>query len=185
MREIRIANRYAKALFDLAREKDQLESVKQDMYLVSKTIEGSKELRVMLKSPLIKTPKKISILRSIFEGKLSQISQLFLEIITKKGREAYIGEISVQFTVLYKKFKHIITAEIISAQPLEAAFKQKVISMLKKASGAEIELIEKIEEDLIGGFILQYDFKQFDASVRTRLKNLQKEFNVNLYVRGF
>ena len=90
MRETRIAIRYAKALFELSLEQKSLEQTSQDMLLVREVCLQNKDFRLVLSSPIIKSDKKQSIMKSLFEGKLGKLSLAYLNIIAKKRRENFI-----------------------------------------------------------------------------------------------
>jgi F-type H+-transporting ATPase subunit delta len=170
-----VASRYAKSLLDLAVEKGQLEAVYNDMQQVKEVCEGSKEFISFLNSPIIKSDKKIATLKAIFEGKLNAITSGFLSIVTSKRRESIIPEMATSFIEQYRTHKNILTAVITSANGLDAATKQKALDLVKSQLNGEIELVEKTNADLIGGFVLKIGDKQLDKSVARQLSNLKKE----------
>ena len=88
MKETRVANRYAKALFDLSIELKQLELIRADMELLHTVCEQNREFLLMLKSPVIKESKKQAILTGIFAGKINDLTFKFLKVITHNRREA-------------------------------------------------------------------------------------------------
>jgi F-type H+-transporting ATPase subunit delta len=185
MKEARIAIRYSKALFELALEKDLLEDVYQDMVQLGRICTASRDFVLMIKSPVIKTEKKRKILRQVFGKTFREISQRFLEIIIARGREGLIHEIANQYIILYKEHKNILTARLTSAKPLDEEEKKRIIDMLRRETGAEIELVEEVRKELIGGYVLSFGNLQYNASLSKKIHNLQKEFDVNPYVRGF
>mgnify|MGYP001291051194 CR=1 FL=1 len=185
MKETKIANRYAKALFDLALEKNLIDKVKQDMDQVVSVCQQNKDFRLMLQSPIIFTDKKEAILKEVFEKQLEQISFFFLMIITRKKREAIIDSIAQQYVEIYKDYKNITDAQLSTAVEIDKAIKDKLIELLKEQTKGEIELETSVDEDLIGGFVLDYDNKKYDASIRKQIKKLQRDFDQNLYIREF
>lgn len=185
MKEIKLASRYAKALFDLALEQDLLESVKADMDLVVSVCEQNKDFRLMLHSPIIYSDRKEKIISLIFEKHFQQMSLFFLYLIIRKNREAFIEPISKQFIEQYKEFKNITTATISTAVKLDQNITEEVVELLEDQTKGEIELIEETKEELIGGFVLAYKDFQYNASIQKQIKELKKEFDINLYIRGF
>ncbi len=185
MKESRLANRYAKALFELALEMNVVEKVYQDAELIYTVCSENREFVLMLRSPVVKEAKKLSILKAIFEKKVHEMTLKFLLIITRNRREMYIMEIAQQFTIIYKKFKNILPATLVTAYEIDAEIRKKIIALLHKNTNAEIELHEEIDKELIGGFILTFDDKQYDATIKRLIGNLHKEFDINLYVKGF
>ena len=170
-----VASRYAKSLMDLAIESNQLDAVRNDMKSISHICEQNHDFVVFLNSPIIKTDKKIDVLKNLFEGKISKISLSFLNLITTKNRESLIKEIAHSFDEQYKLNKNIITAVVTSAKGLDENAKTQILSLIKTQLNGEVELIEKIDPNTIGGFILKIGDKQIDRTVATQLNNLRKE----------
>lgn len=185
MKETRVANRYAKALFELAVELNVLEQIKADAELISNVCEQNRDFVLMLKSPVIKDVKKLAVIKEIFSGKLNELYLKFLIIITRNRREVLINEISKQFIEIYKKHKNIISANLETPVKVDADIRKQIIRLLEKQAEAKIELTDEVKEELIGGFIFSYEDKQYDASLQRQIKDLRKEFEVNLYVKGF
>lgn len=183
--ETRVSQRYAKSLIDLSLEKGQLEQVREDMQLVHATVSESHELSLMLKSPVIKTDKKQEVLKAVFGGKIGVITAEFIDIITRKRRESVLGEIAASFLSQYKKHKQILTAVITSASGLDDNLRNQVKQIVKGATGSEVELVEKVDKDLIGGFVLRVGDKQVDASILRQIKNIDRSFSENPYVKEY
>jgi F-type H+-transporting ATPase subunit delta len=96
-----------------------------------------------------------------------------------------IPEISNQFIVLYKKYKNILPANLLTSVEVDNETRQHLINLLHKHTKSEIELTEEVKKELVGGFILSFEDQQYDASIQRKIKNLKKEFEINLYVKGF
>jgi F-type H+-transporting ATPase subunit delta len=170
-----VASRYAKSLLDLAVEKNQLDAVYADMLYIKEVCEKSKEFTQFLNSPIINVDKKVATIKIVFEGKLNAMSAGFVSIVTSKHRESIIPQISSSFIEQYKTHKNILTAIVTSANGLDAATKQKALDLVKSQLNGEVELIEKIDSNIIGGFILKIGDKQIDRSVSRQLVNFKKE----------
>jgi len=183
MRETRIGNRYAKALFNLAEEQHILDPVREDIGLLEKVLSESREFKMMLKSPVINPDKKIQVIRALFENKIGNLTFQFLILITKKRREAYLGPIVFEFIKLYKEFRNIITTYLQTATKIDDKTRNEIIGLITKQSGGEVELIESVKPILIGGFLLKYNDYQYDATIARQISDLRKEFKVNLYQR--
>ena len=152
------------------------------MRLIKQVCQENREFVILLESPVVKTDKKMAIFKSIFGGKISVTTATFLDLIARKRREGYIDNIAYAFEEQYKLYKNITTAVITTAVPLDAATKSKVSDLVKKNAKGEVQLIEKIDKSLIGGFILTVNDKQVDTSIKRKLNDLRKDFSTNLYV---
>lgn len=172
-----VATRYAKSLLQLANEKGQLEKVYADMQLVESVCEHNREFINFLNSPIIKTDKKVAVVKEIFSGKVSDVTSGFLTILTLKRRESYMKYIATEFVTQYKQHKNILTAVITSAIGIDSTVKAKVLELVKQTTKGEVELVEKVNKDLIGGFVLTIGDKQVDASVSRKLNDLRKTFS--------
>ncbi len=185
MKERKIAFRYAKALFDYAVEEMILEKVNADMETVGNVCKQNRELRLVLQSPIIRKDKKLGILREIFKNHLNQVTMTYLQIIARKSRESYIPDIAISFSELYKVHHNIKTAYLRTAVTVDESVRKRVIAFLEKRTKAHIQLIEEIDTNLIGGFVIKLDDRQYDASILRQLKRLKGEFDVNIYLKGF
>lgn len=174
----RIATRYAKSVLDLAIERNEIEQILSDMQYVRSSLR-SRDLVLMIKSPIISTGKKLSIFKKIFSGKLTEATASFFEIMIRKGREMYLPEIVDAFIEQYKTYKQISTVVIKTAVPLEEnaleIIRQKLSASLDTKKNLELKLI--VDPDLIGGFTLEFEGKQYDSSMATKLKELRKQFS--------
>jgi F-type H+-transporting ATPase subunit delta len=184
-----LAARYAKALISLAIERNELEVVYNDMSSFLQSCNESHEFKVFLKSPIIKADDKIAVLNKIYAGNVTTLSISFLSKVTKSTREAYLGDIAEEFIAQYKKHKNIITAHLSSSTPLSESFKseitKEILSIPQDGKSYTVEFVEKINPNLIGGFILRVEDKQIDTSLARRVGLLKRKFNENLYIKAF
>ncbi len=185
MSNTRIASTYAKSLIDIAQEQGKLEAVVGDVRLFVDAI-GNRDLLMMIKSPIINADKKRSVFKAIFEGKVDNVTLMFFDLIIKKSRESALPEMGEQFLTQYKSIKNITTANVTSATTLDAEQIAKIksqITSLGLATG-EIELEEKVDPEIIGGFILEVEGKLYDASVKNKLANLKKGILDNTNIKS-
>lgn len=181
MRETKVANRYAKSLFGIAKEKGQLEAVQSDMLLVANTCNNNGELKNFLKSPVVKPSAKEKALASIFAGQIGEISLSFIKLITAQKREYLLAEIAAEFGNIYRVEKGIVVVNITSASTLSIAQIEDIKSKINIKAN-EFEVVQTIDPALIGGFIVRVGDRQFDGSVRRSLVDLKRNFSNNTYI---
>jgi F-type H+-transporting ATPase subunit delta len=180
----RIATRYAKSLLDLSIEQGKLEPVYADIQELQSAIRN-RQLYLLMKSPVIHADKKLSVLDALFANRLEPLTMAYLRLLVQKGREMYVPEITAEFAHQYKALKGITPVRVTSAAPLSEA----VLEELRRriiASGAatsQLELETKIDPELIGGFVLEFDNKRYDASIAHKLDELRGQFSKNLYIK--
>ena len=185
MSSAKSAPRYAKSLMSLAIEQKSLEAAFADMKLIDETCDQNRDLHVLLKSPVVKADKKQAVMNAVFKDKLSPITAGFVKLIINHRRENILHEIADSFVRQYKAHKNIGVAEIITAAPLKAETKAKILAELKKQEGREMEIVEKVDPSLIGGLIVRVGDKQYDGSIARKISDLKKEFSKNPYVPAF
>lgn len=179
----RIASRYAKTLLDIAIEQKKLDRVIDDVRSF-REVARNRDFYLLLKSPIVKADKKGKIFKLLFEGKYDLLTLSFLNILLRKGREAYLADIAEEFIEQYKEVKNISTVKLTTATKLSDESLKVIHQKLKESSlvAENIELITIVKPGLIGGFILEFHNRLYDASMSHKLAQLQKEFKDNLYI---
>lgn len=182
MSSYRIASRYAKSLIDLATEQGKLDKVVEDMTYFAE-VAKLKDVELLLKSPIINSSKKSKVLDAVFGEKVDKLTYAFLDIILKKGRESYLADIAAEVITQYRVIKGISIVNIVSAEELSPeainAIQQKLVD--SKLTNTNIKFKTTIDKDLIGGFVISFEDKLYDASVKHQLGLLRKEFSSKDY----
>ncbi len=179
----RLATRYAKSLLDLAVERGELEKVFADMEYLQAVCKGHREFTNLLKSPIVNPDTKKKIVEAVTAGKISELTKSFNALLISKGRESNLPEITTAFIRQYKEFKDIHTVKVTTAVPISDNVRQSIKEQVKKASGYDnIELDEKIDDGIIGGFVLQIGDKLIDASIAYDLRNIARQFENNDFI---
>lgn len=183
MQNPRLAARYSKSLLDLCVEQNQVDAVLADIKLIDSVCLASKDFSNMLRSPIIKADKKLTIIEAVLGNRLSAITKGFIKLLVNKGREANLPEMVHAFIGQYKELKNIKTVKITTASPINDAVKNKILSnATAMVSNSQVDLVEAVDADLIGGFVLEMDDKLFDASIRRDLNDVHAQFTKNIYV---
>jgi F-type H+-transporting ATPase subunit delta len=168
-----VASRYAKSLIELAKEQNVLEAVYQDMLLFKDTADKNRGLMLALKSPVVRHEKKSGILKALFETRVNPVSYAIFNIITKKNRESILDEIANEFIKAYNSYQGIQKATVVTTTPLTDDLRSRFMEIVKEKTGKTVQLAEKINPALIGGYVLTIEDRQIDASLRSRLNELK------------
>lgn len=179
----RIASRYAKSLIDLAQEQGKLDRVLEDVQSF-KEVSKNRDFLLMLKSPVVKADTKEKVFNQLFAGKYDEMTMAFLRILLRKGREAHLAEIANEYILQYKIIKHISTVKLVTASPLSEESVKAIHAKLlaSNATDNNVELVTEVNPDLIGGFVILFEDKLYDASVAHKLDLMKKNFKDNLYI---
>jgi F-type H+-transporting ATPase subunit delta len=179
----RLAGRYAKSLIDLAIERDQLDLIFKDMLFLNEVCKMSRDFVILLKSPVIKSDKKGKILDAITGGRISPVTAAFNNLLLRKNRETFLPEIVTAFIEQYKSYKGIQTVKLTTAIPLSGEIQEGILSKVRSGKSIpEIELHTEVNEEIIGGFILEVGDHLVDASVSFELNNMRKQFQNNDFI---
>ncbi|MFM7006157.1 MAG: ATP synthase F1 subunit delta [Flavobacteriales bacterium] len=174
MKSNKSAVRYAKALLELAIEHNKVELIESDIQKLLTVANDAHDFQIFLNSPLINIDKKIAVIKEIFKD-FNQTTLDFLALVTNNGRETVMLDIAKQFIAQLKSHRGIVPITIISAQKLEDATKQAIISKISAAISGTPEISEEIDAALIGGFVVRMGDHQIDASVASQLQRMKQQ----------
>ena len=185
MRNLRVASRYAKALVSLAVERKELDAVRQDVDFVLNTIKGSRDLRVLFSSPVVKPDIKQNILDEIFAKHIGELTMQFMKLLCQHRREPNTNEILKRFVELYYDAKNIVIASIVTPMAMDDELRAEFVEMMKTFTSKKVEIKETVNTDIIGGFVVRVGDNMLDASISGKLKRLRTEFKENPYTTNF
>ena len=173
----RVADRYAKSLLDLAVERKQLDVIKGDVDELI-TMAGNRDLALILASPVVNPSKKQAIFTDLLnKSGANELTKSFVSVLITKGRESDLVGILKAFDRQYKELNHISTVLVTSATALSATELEDIKRQLAAGGKTEatVDIETNIDPSIIGGFILEFDGKVYDASVAHKLSELRKE----------
>jgi len=179
----RLATRYAKSLIGLANERGELEQVYADMQWLKAVCQSNPDFVNLLRSPIIKADTKKKILAAVTAGNLGEMVSAFNSLLITKGRESNLPEIVNAFITQYKEQKNIHIIKLTTAAPITDSVREAIIAQVKKSSGYQLlEVEEKVDPALIGGFVLQVGDQLIDASIAYDLKAVARQFENNDFI---
>ena len=176
MQTTKASNRYAQALFDIATENGSVNDVLGDLKMIAETFNKEPDLVRLVKNPTIKKNTKEIIFENIFATKTHRITMNFLSLVVAKNREVYLLDIIRKYATLYHHYNKITVAQVISAEPLSESIKNNIKQ--KISATGKVQLEEKIDKSLLGGFIIKTGDLQYDASIRKKINNAKRAFKL-------
>lgn len=184
MRQYKVANRYAKALFTLALETNQLETVNKDIEMISAI--DHEEFRRVLMSPVISGEKKVAVFQAVFGGRISELTKKFFDLVFQKGRVTSLAEIRQDFEEQYRAYRKVKIVKLTTAADISDALIEdlrKGVQANEQYKDYTLQMETKVDSDLVGGFVLQIDDDLYDASIRHDLEVIKRQFVENMYVQ--
>ena len=172
----RAAVRYAKAILEVSNAKGNAEVVSADMKNISEAISQSNELKLFLENPVVKGESKLAALNEIFASANADTKNLFSVLLQNK-RLDILEAITAQYAKLYDELKGVEVAYVTTATPLTPALEAQVLAKVKELSTKEVTIVNEVNKDIIGGFIIRLGDMQYNASIANKLSQLKREFN--------
>jgi len=176
------AVRYAKAILSFALEQQKEVQVNEDMLLITNTIEESKDLQLLLSSPIIKSQLKKVAIKEVFSSKVTSLTIGLIDLLIDNKRLSILNDVAKKYTILFDKLKGIEVAIVTTAVPLTEALNKQVLSKVKEITGKEATIENTINPDIIGGFILRIGDVQYDASIANKLQGLKRQFESESFI---
>jgi F-type H+-transporting ATPase subunit delta len=178
----RVASRYAKSIMELSLEKGRLEEVHTDFQRLTALAASNRELELVLKNPIVNSDKKLNILQALFAKGSDPLTMTFFEIVSRKNREEILLDVAKEFENQYNLHKSIQVAEVTTTFPIDEKLRKEFSDVVKEISGKQtVQLVEKINPELIGGYILKVNDRQLDESLSSKLRQLKTQFTKNHY----
>ncbi|WP_417429776.1 ATP synthase F1 subunit delta [Halpernia sp.] len=179
MRTSKVAKRYAQGLLDFSKDSNSITELFGEMKELVKILKSSKELNNFLKTPVLDSKKKIAISSEIFKS-FSLTSKNFISLIIKQGRETLLQEIAQDYIDKVETLEGVQKVSLTSATQLSEANVEAILKSTNLVNAAQkFDLQTNINPDVLGGYILRVGDQQIDASVRSKLSQLKKEFQLN------
>jgi F-type H+-transporting ATPase subunit delta len=175
----RAAIRYAKATLEHAIEEKADAAVNADMEQIAATIAGSAELRLVLEGPVIKAEDKNNALLEIFSG-ANGITKGLIQTLLGNKRISLLQEVALKYSDLYRELKGERRAIVTTAVPLSGDLEKKILETVTRATGNQVSLENRVDPDIIGGFVLRIGDTRYDASIASKLNGLKREFTKSL-----
>ncbi|MEE9552901.1 MAG: ATP synthase F1 subunit delta [candidate division Zixibacteria bacterium] len=175
MSEASVARRYAQALFNVALTRETVDIIGSELFQLKSFSDKDGRFINFLRAPQVLTDHKVAMVKSLFTTRLSPSLLSFLMLLIEKDRITYLSEIAREFEKLLEDYKGIIKAKVTTAVHIDQDYKNRLVDSLQRMTGKKIELIHKINSDIVGGIIVQLNHQVIDRSVRSRLDALKHD----------
>ncbi len=169
------ARRYATALLELAKERDEVEAILDDISLINNTLKGSSELVTFLQSPIIKYDDKDAVLKELFAKQLQEPTRLFLKLLARKNRVNILEQITEAFIESYNRFAGIIKITASVAYNLNDEQRKSLHKNLENKTGKSVDLTVDRDKSLKGGMAVRIDDTVIDGTIKHQLQELEEQ----------
>jgi F-type H+-transporting ATPase subunit delta len=168
-----VAHAYADALFEVGKGKGKLDALRDQLGQFADALDRDRDLQVFFFSPYFSSAEKIDGAKRAIVGADPEFVN-FLSLLIEKGRMTEVFRIRRQLEELWKHENRRIDVTVTSAVELDPAVVGKIGEEIQRQTGQEVDLASRVDEDILGGVVLQVGNMVLDASIRSRLEKLRK-----------
>ena len=165
---------YARSLFEVAKERDVLDDVHDQLGQFADALDANRDLSVFLFSPYFSTEEKKDGLKRAVTG-IDPVFENFLEALIERHRTPAIFRIRSRFEELWDEEKQLLPVEVTSSVELDPGTVESIGSRIREQTGRTVELSSKVDPEILGGIVLRVGNFVLDASIRNRLNQLRKQ----------
>jgi F-type H+-transporting ATPase subunit delta len=169
-----LARVYAEALFGVAKDKGKLAEIHEQLGQFADALHENRELALFFFSPYFSSAEKREGIAKAVSGAEPELVN-FLELLAEKHRMPVIFRIRRNFDKLLAEERKLLDVTVKSAVELDAGIVEQIGAEIQKQTGHEVELRSEVDEDILGGLVLEVGNMVLDASIRSRLDRLRKE----------
>lgn len=168
-----LAGRYASALFDLARDQRQIESVGKSLDALGQALVDSKDFNELVTSPLVSREEAGKAFAALApQLKIDAITANFLGVLARNGRKGELQSVIRAYRRLAAEHRGETTAEVVTARPLMDDQLSALKQQLRARAGRDVNIDATVDPDILGGIVVKLGSQQIDASIRTKLNRL-------------
>jgi F-type H+-transporting ATPase subunit delta len=180
MVDSRVARRYAKALFGVAKNLDIVRGVEDDLNSIVSLLQSDANMRHFLIAPYTSRDEKIAIVEKMFADRTTALTLQVMRTMLEKGRESEIEPLRDEFIAMRRQDAGIVYATVQSATTLDEAQKQSIVAAFGKSLGKVVEADFRVDPSLIGGVRVTYENYVLDGSARGTLNKMRERLRYDL-----
>ena len=169
-----IAQVYARSLFEVAKEHDTLDDVREQLGEFAEALGENRELQVFFFSPYFSTQEKKEGLSKLITG-ADDIVINFLGLLVEKHRMPLIFRVRRAFDDLWEKENKLLQVQVTSAVELDPKVVEQIGERVGEQTDRKVELSSTVDPDILGGIVLRVGNSILDASIRNRLEQLRRQ----------
>lgn len=168
-----IAEPYGEALMSLAQGKNITEEIGNNIRSLVSLLSNSRELKTFLENPLLKAEEKKAVLKQVVKEEINHYLLNFLLLLIDRRRIVFIDAICQKYLELLRKLNNTVLAEVTSVKQISDNEMGRLTEKIKQMTGAaSVEIVTKIDSDIIGGLIIKVGSQVYDASLRGKLRSI-------------
>jgi F-type H+-transporting ATPase subunit delta len=173
---VRVARRYAQALMAVAAEEKAVDAIGSDLTSIGKTLAASRELQLLVESPVIREGKKIAIFKDLWASRVNPITISFIVLLAKHRREGILPAVVVEYLALKDEAQGTVEVQVQTAQPMSGDQEGALVTRLEAYTRKKIRMRKATDPAIRGGMVIRIGDTVLDGSVRRQLERLRERF---------
>ncbi len=174
-RQLAVARVYAQALLGLADRQGEVDEILEQLEQLSSLMDQAPALENFLGSPLVQEESRKAALEKLFRGRASDLLVDTLQVMNRKGRLGLIRALVVAYRAEYEELKGRIDVRVTTAVPLSDSLRQHLRVATSEVTGKEAQLVEKVDQSILGGMVLRIGDRKIDTSIAKEIRQLNEQ----------
>jgi len=171
--EPQVSKRYARALFEAAKQHNAIDLISEELTGIHNTIVIDNSLINFLTAPQVADEDKYSLIDNIFKNRFSDIIHGFMRLLVEKHRTRFVEPVIEEFTNLVEEEKGILRVKVTTSLPLDKRQSDELVARLRKMTGKTIHLYREINKEIIGGIVINMKNHIIDDSIKSKLDSIK------------
>jgi len=170
------ARRYASALFDVVQKTGRVDAALRDLAGLRDLIAGHDLLRKVFETPAVPASRKRAMIDALLAtGGAGEEVRRLLQMMADRDRLALVPEVTASFEARVMTERRQMAAEVVTAAPLDGTHRDALAGALKRATGNDITISERVDPEMIGGLVAKVGSLVFDASITRQLQRMRQQ----------
>jgi F-type H+-transporting ATPase subunit delta len=176
MMNVRVARRYAQALMAVATEEKAVDAIGVDLTAVGNTLAASRELQLLVESPVIREGKKIAIFKDLWASRVNPITMSFIVLLAKHRREEILQAVVIEYQALKDEAQGTVEVQVRTAVPMTGEQEGALVTRLEDYTRKKVRIRKATDPAIRGGMVVRIGDTVLDGSVRRQLERLRERF---------
>ena len=173
-KEIALAKVYSKSMLDLAESQGQADELLDELLALREMLDKNAELDAFLSSPTVDVAARAQTLEKAVRGKASDLLVDSLQVLNRKERLGILRTVCESYRLAHEELRNIVDVHITTAVPLNDTLRGKIREAAAKFSGMGVELVERVDESVLGGLTMRIGDKKLDTTVAMQLRQISE-----------
>ncbi len=173
-KELALAKVYSKSMLDLAESQGQADELLDELHELADMLDNNAQLDAFMSSPTVDVAARAQTLEEAVRGKASDLLVDSLQVLNRKGRLGLLSAVCESYRLAHAELRNIVDVYVTTAVPLSDILRGKLREVAAKFAGKAAELVERVDESVLGGLTMRIGDKKLDTTVAMQLRQISE-----------